>query len=42
VIRPNPWLYRTADRRRGEVAEAFDANVGATLRRYGLTSPLSR
>jgi len=41
VIRPNPWLYRTADKRRDEVVDAFEANVGATLRRYGLASPLS-
>ena len=41
VIRANPWLYRTADHRRDEVVDAFEANVGATLRRYGLTSPLS-
>lgn len=36
VIRPNPWLYRTADHRRGEITDAFEANVGATLRRHGL------
>jgi hypothetical protein len=41
VIRPNPWLYRTADHRRGEVVDAFETNVGTVLRGYGLTSPLS-
>jgi len=35
-IRPNPWLYRTADHRRDEVAKAFEDNVGTVLRRYGL------
>jgi hypothetical protein len=40
VIRPNPWLYRTADHRRAEVVEVFDDHVGATLRKYGLSSPL--
>jgi hypothetical protein len=35
-IRPNPWLYRTADHRRKEVVEAFDDHVGTVLRRYGL------
>lgn len=40
VIRPNPWLYRTADARRDEVAQAFEDNVGTVLRRYGLTAPL--
>jgi hypothetical protein len=41
VIRPNPWLYRTADTRRDEVNEAFESNVGKVLNRYGLASPLS-
>lgn len=40
VIRPNPWLYRTADHRRGEVVDAFNENVGATLRKYGLADRL--
>ncbi len=35
-MRPNPWLYRTADRRRDEVTEAFEDHVGTVLRRYGL------
>jgi len=39
-IRPNPWLYRTADHRRDEVVQAFDDNVGAVLRRYKLSGPL--
>jgi hypothetical protein len=38
VIRPNPWLYRTVDRRRDEVVEAFEDNVGAVLRARGLMS----
>jgi len=36
VIRPNPWLYRTADRRRDEVVEMFDDHVGKVLRAKGL------
>jgi len=39
-IGANPWLYRTADSRRDEVIQAFEDNVGATLRKHGLSSPL--
>ncbi len=40
VIRPNPWLYRTADSRRDEVVDAFETNVGAVLRAHGLAGRL--
>lgn len=36
VIAPNPWLYEVVDSRRDEVLEAFDRNVGETLRRHNL------
>jgi len=38
AIAPNPWLYRTADHRRAEIIETFEANVGTVLRRYGLAT----
>jgi hypothetical protein len=40
IIRPNPWLYRTADSRRDEVVQAFDDNVGAVLRAHNLADRL--
>lgn len=40
IIRPNPWLYRTADQRRDEVVASFEANVGTVLRKYGLAGQL--
>lgn len=35
-IAPNPWLYRTADKRRAEIVDAFEANVGTVLRKHNL------
>jgi hypothetical protein len=40
IIKPNPWLYRTADKRRDQITDAFDEHVGRTLRQHGLASPL--
>ena len=40
VIKPNPWLYRTADKRRGEIVDTFDEHVGKVLRAHGLSSPI--
>ena len=40
IIRPNPWLYRTADSRRDEIVEAFDHNVRTVLRQHGLADRL--
>lgn len=39
-IRPNPWLYRTADHRREEVVASLNEHVNGVLRRYNLAGRL--
>lgn len=35
-IRPQPFIYEAADRRRSEVLEAYDKQVGDLIRKYDL------